>query len=143
MFRQAFEAQQLLSEGGGLVGDAGQGQSSCTQVQQALHHARIGVCKLSVDAVIVKLIARPGLLIQGIGPLSQQGAQQMLRPLADRAFHPLTRDGVQSQIGKRARHRFGEVTQGVNQGAVQIEDDGVPPRVHHASAARMREITSA
>ena len=38
----------------------------------------------------------------------------------------LFRSGVQSQIGKRARHRFGEVTQGVNQGAVQIEDDGVP-----------------
>jgi hypothetical protein len=82
---------------------------------------------LPVDGQVVVLVARPGGLVKRgwRTHLGQRARQQVLAALAHGARDEGAADRRQSQVGQGARQRHLEVTDGVDHGAVEIDDGGL------------------
>ena len=126
-FGQPLLAQQLARECARLVGQARQLPTACAHPREpfgdAGKHGRVH----AVDTLVVLLIQRPRALVEtGLGAdLGERAADQVLGTLAHRAADESVRDVPQAERLECGVQGDDEVAEGIDHGAVEIDDGGV------------------
>mmetsp|Transcript_2838 Transcript_2838/g.7331 ORF Transcript_2838/g.7331 Transcript_2838/m.7331 type:complete len:289 (+) Transcript_2838:212-1078(+) len=130
---QPLALEQLARRCGGLVGQHRQRQAPCAQGLQPLDDTRVDGRVRAVHGGVVGLVERPGVVEQaGSGPdMGERLPHQVLAAAADGVLDEAAAHGRQTEVGQRQPEHGHEVAQGVDQGAVEVEDDGL--RVRHLS----------
>jgi len=122
-------------------------------LSQARFHPRKHIGVLSVEPLVMALVMAPGLGhgLQGLGGVigqapgvGQAAAQQVLGALAhgvgdEVAVHARHLDGVAAHVGEGRVHHGDKVTQGVDQGAVEVDDGGGEGQGSHGERSGSRQ----
>jgi hypothetical protein len=127
MADQTFLRQQRARESRRLVRQADQPQPGSAQGLQTFDGARKHRRMLAVDGQVVLLVAGVQGLVAfgGRTDFGQRARQQVLGALAHGARDEVPTHGRQTQIAQRQPQRDFEVADGVDQGAVQIDQGRV------------------
>jgi len=116
--------QDQVGEGPGLVGDHHEPRAVPAESLQGRGHAGVERGLVQQVGPVVALVDGQGPL-KFIGKLGDGPGQQVAHPFAHVA-HPLrVGDGGQAQLPPGEVHRQGQIGPGVDEGAVQVEDDSV------------------
>ena len=149
---QPHSLKQAAGKLGGFVGHARQAPTQGLHAGQTGDHPGVDLRMLTIVAAVVGLVTGPSFWIPrfdvvcGRRPrlLGQGGADQVLRSATDEGLNLAGGHRGQAQVLKHLIEGKREVAQGVDQGAVQIDQgrpDGLGGRVH-AKAARMFWMTA-